>query len=259
MRGYREQRRRGSTRPAKVLRVYTLDGLQVADVIDNDGSVWLRCRFVGQGGGGSESYVRHGVPPAGDEAEVLLGWLDGAVPFPVILGTLASPKASAAFSDVDPPGPETDYPAKNGLRDEVIAHGGARIVLSSQGDLVLDTTRSDKPVRVQLPPGGRMRISREGEADERLLLAGPTQEHIDALAAHVDALAQHVTLLTSILQSLAAATAVPVAPATLPTWGASLAQVLQPTPPYPYSPSPRTSDALVASAVAISRVSAAEE
>ena len=258
MRGLREQKSRGGVRLATVLRIYKDDGHRVADVVDIDGSVWLRCRYTAAGAGGARSFHRQGTPDPGDDATVILSFLDGSAPSPLIVGALDADGSEERFTTIADPDDGDDYPAENGDTAEVIEHRGTRILIGDKGELVLDTTRSGRPIRAQLPTGGVFRISRDGEADGQLLLASPTRDYIDALTAKVNELGAQVAALTATIVATQVAASVPAAPATLPVWAESVALALS-TAPYAYTPAANTSDDLVASALAIPAQSIAED
>lgn len=195
----------GDARPARVLRLYvTDDGVPVVDVVDTYGNVFRACRFAGDGGGaGAFVYFPPTAPgrvsavtPEGTESsEVLLSFPDGALPHPWVTGTLSGEGVRRRVSDKLPTSTKTqDYPlpgddqGKTGLRDYGIEQAGARLLVSERGELVLDARDAKMPVRVQLAAGEALRVSVDGEADERLILAGPLRVYVDALVDRVNQL-----------------------------------------------------------------------
>lgn len=236
----------GSFRWGRVSLVYSHGGVPVADVVDSEGALWTRVRFLVMGGGaGQFAYFPPALetdptavlPSLGEGAEVALFFSTRSAGRPWIFGALLHPRSAAQFLDVVPFSAETDYPA-NGVRDHVIENGGAALILSSLAGPVLkaDVGRS---IRAQLATGGALRISINGEALEGVLLAGPTLAYLDALTLRVNALQ--------------------VALAEILAWGLTVSPPLAPSPSMVATgaapPLPLTTKALESAAIKISAVS----
>lgn len=198
---------RGAIRVGRVTRLYlTADNCPVCDVTEPDtGDTWNECRFMSQLGGSDAAIYNPPQAPEGSEvsasgedgAEVYLIFPPGWRAHPRVLAAWVNPSLFSMVSDlVKPVGTDTDYPDhadaeqrdKIGLRDYSIEFAGARFTMSEHGDLVLDTRRSAKPVRVQVSPGQALRISVDGEAEERVLLAGPLIAYLTQIAARLNQL-----------------------------------------------------------------------
>jgi len=122
-------------------------------------------------------------PSAAASAQVLL-LFDNISPFPVCIGAIQHDKRG--LLDATPVTEDaTDRPAGIGHQDIAASNGGSTYVLDSEG--VFAVMMADgKPYQVQLSEsGGRLRISRGGEADEKLLLGNATLGYLDDLEASV--------------------------------------------------------------------------
>lgn len=221
------------------------------------------CPFLCLGGSGAADGVTAYFPPAQSvQSEVAMGdgarvvWLplagaDGRAG--VVLGAVMHRNTGAIFHEEEThPEPDEDYPWKINTNDVLIQNGKAFFVLSNFGDAVLDTSQASVPIRLQLAASGagHVRISQDGDAEERLLLAGPTRKVVDDLIAKVNALETKLATLQNTLQA-ANATAVPAGPETgflayTKALAASLLPALVPTTMNP------STDGLEASAVKIS-------
>lgn len=194
-----------------------VDGTPVVDVLDTHGGIWLNCRFLASGGGGS-TRISYAPPQPADNpeeltpslsagSEVILLFTEGPLAHPYVLASTLHPETYKIFSDELPtPTAEEDYPsgdlaAQAGISDHLIEIEGVRLLVSEHG-VVLDTKRASKPVRVQLPSGQFLRVSLDEEADERVLLGLVTQTFLTALAARVDFLTTAVSQIESHLSDL---------------------------------------------------------
>ena len=73
--------------------------------------------------------------------------------------------------------------------DAVVRHGGTTVSVAIDGSVTVDVKGATMPmVRVQLPAEGVLRVSRAGEATDRLVLASELVAYLTALEARVNAL-----------------------------------------------------------------------
>lgn len=270
MRGEALKEHRGGVRAATLVGTPYVgaEGTVVADVIDLYGNVWTACRIIVQGGGAG-AFV-HAPPGAGAVegdrtpaevgGDVMLSFPDGSIPHPVILGVAQSQLARGRFATLEQPNDTDAYPDQNDPLDTALERGGARLVVSRFGRLLLSTKQGEQPVEIVASPRSFVWLSL-GEADtgdaERLLLAGPMRAYVDALTAKLNDVDATLVALQNAVKTFAATavTAGPVDPAFL-AFATSLSTTLQ---TLTASPQDATTDAINASAVRISPTSQAEE
>jgi len=257
-------------RTAQVTDVYlTAQGVPVCDVVDSNGNVYLACRLAGPGGGGDKERAFVHIPPAEPSepsrtspedtvgAEAVIAFGDGAIPHPVVIGTLYNSQAGARLAaDVEPVEDDVDFPDVPDVRDLVMSSGGARLVLSRHGDAVLSTKDSTRPLRLELNKGNFLRISQEDDADEGLVLAGPLIDHLGDLVDKLDSIGNRLSALetamgAAMLAGDAVITATPALAATsLPytAFSKSLIAALG----FTYTPPSKAGDEVIAAAVQVS-------
>jgi hypothetical protein len=163
-----------------------MGGYPVCDLYDEiNGGVFTGCRFLCVGGG-SPIVVSYDPPAVG--ARVLYAILQGTTQA-IVLGSVFAPEANRRLTD-NPPEVEYDeeYPAQVGVGDKYCERGDSWMFLTDDGQFVFDASTSMRPFRVQLSgsDSGHLRISQDGQADERVLLAGPTRSYIDGLRTDVN-------------------------------------------------------------------------
>lgn len=231
------------SRFARVVRLYKKGGAPVCDISDTrSGSLYLGCPFSMPGAGTKDrGSVRL---PAQDSLVAYIPY-GGNSPGAVIVGSVLRPEVGARFRQEGAPAVDysRDYPTVVELDDSLEFNGGACWILTSDGQIVLDTTESGGPVRVQLEAGGVLRISQGGrEPTERLMLAGPTRNKLDQLVGAVNELKGQVAFLTAALSAGASPTS------------ASFASVATGIADKPYAPLPvaSTSAEVEAGAILIS-------
>lgn len=191
----------GAVRVGKVLRYYLDDqlGELVADVIDTYGNAHNACRLVRPGGGGPENFEI--IPPAVDDSDVplerspdvLLVLGDGLVPHPYVLGTVY-PGAIRSELTTDPgdqDGDDADYSDQSNVLDRVTMFRKIRMVFSAAGSWLLDLRQTEKPARIELADQSYLRISQE-DADDHVLLATATLEHLRSIHERLDALSDAI-------------------------------------------------------------------
>lgn len=162
----------GAVRTAKLLRSYiNRYGVPMGDVIDSFGGVYYQCRVMQLGGGGgpddvtndplaSGSWAGDGSDMhAGRKPEVLIAFPDGRRPHPFILGVLYNIKSGASLTagetDTGTAGADA---GKGHVDDYFIKRNGARLKLSKDGDIVLDSAERDRSIKLQVGVNGVLRI-----------------------------------------------------------------------------------------------------
>lgn len=276
--GGRDKRREGQFRYGRILRVYLEGKTPVCDVQDGVGGTFTACRFMALGGG-SKAFLfaapteptdpDNETPDDSDGSEVVLLFGSGARGHPVVVGALPNPGTWQRLrDDVEKPDDGDDYSADSDILDIVAENAGARLLLSKHGDLVLDATRSKRPVHVMLPEDGQLRVAQGGDSSERTLLAGPSLDYIDALRDKVNDLGDKLKTLWNAINDGAVYTAMQAgvaAEVASPGTGkaafstALKAQAPDLIPPFFYSDQDKPGDDLVASAVRLSSRAKSEE
>lgn len=249
----------------RVLRTYVEGGAPVCDVQDEaSGAFYLRAQFMCLGGGGGENSQTAHFPPAavpdasqgvltGDGARVLLGRLGGGGV--VVIGAVMHRNKCSFFSqeEIDA-SPEAEYPMYCNINDVLLQNGKAFMVLSNFGDAVIDTSQSSRPIRLQMEasPAGHVRISQDGDADERVPLAGPLRNYLDGMAKRMNDIEGRLTHLQAVMALSPAAIPPGLAPAepALVAFAANISASLSPIPEPVWYPS--TDDGMVASAIRVS-------
>lgn len=90
---------------------------------------------------------------------------------PYAIGMAPHPDMTIQEELEEDPG-AADHGAQISKKDHAIRNTGALFLVDANGAITLDTQTSGQRVRVQLKEeGGRFRVSRGGEADERVILA----------------------------------------------------------------------------------------
>ncbi len=232
-------------RYANVKAVYILAGYPVCDIFDQvNGAVYTGCRFLCAGGGSDES-TSYDPPSIG--ARVVYGLLDGNTQA-IVFGSVFAPNANRRITD-NPAEVSYDqeYPGQIGVRDKFWERGNSWMFLTDDGQFVFDASQSDMPIRFQLSSGksGNVRISQDEEAEENVLLAGPTRDYLDQLRSDLD------STRASLVKALVQLDALNVAASGQPKYVADIAEMSIPGTP--------TDDSVVASAIRISSRSVAED
>ncbi len=219
LRGEFGKRHAGAVRSAKVL-AYYLDktlGYPVCDLIDENGTTHTAVQVCAPSGGSSESWSQ--VPPPiwrsdqdhQEVGEVLMAVGGGTMGHGFILGCAYNPGLpSQVTTDTTDYGNAEDYSDKCHISDRVTKHAGVRVVFAQSGTWLVDLSATKKPARVQLSKDSFLRISQDGKAEEFVLLARATLDHLSAVHAKIDALVDQVSALADTQSSIllpAAATA----------------------------------------------------
>jgi hypothetical protein len=119
---------------------------------------------------------------------------------PVVVGWRWSGGTQTLKLSAEQADPDENRTAAPAITDRIIKHGGSVFIISEEGEIVFDTESADGPgpFKIQLQNGGYVRIARDGDAEERLLLAGKTLEYQAKLEAQVAALTARIVALTEV-------------------------------------------------------------
>ena len=224
------QSQRGSGLARRQNRRLSGGGIPVMDMVDGNGRGVISCP-VPVLGGTSDSFAYF--PPSND-SDTIVSPTEGAFPQMVPTSAASWPSrldASAKFVDkASDVFPDEDYPDELTVDDVALRHGGTRVQITSDGQLVI---ASEKVVRLQLAGGNAFRVSIDDtDASEYLLLAGPTVDAINALASKIDELN---TRMMSVFTALSAETPATIAAGLAATKGAVTAL----TSAAPYTDAPQ--------------------
>lgn len=108
------------------------------------------------------------------------------------VGAVAHVKSQ--FTELAPePGADDDHEGTVSILDNVMCNAGSKVILDHRGQVAL-VVKQD--LRVQLEPGGFLRISRNGAAAGRIPLAGPLVVYIRQLESQVRRLETWAKTLT---------------------------------------------------------------
>ena len=171
----------------RVRRTQTIRGRVYADVDDLwYPQIYVRCPVMAFGGGedqyvffpvteGSDNDPTKGqLPdpevPRADRARQVLLLHRGGHSVPYVLGAV-QPYGLGLEDSPDPDVNDEDHGTRVSKKDIAFRNNGALLLIDSNGAITLVAGDADY-VRVQLPEvNGRLRISRDGEADEKVILA----------------------------------------------------------------------------------------
>jgi hypothetical protein len=188
---------RGATSTAVVRRVFVEAGRVRVDCYDAENSTpWFGLAVLQAGGGGPDDFastppreptipldVRYSADDS-DTTQVLL--LHRPKKKPIVIGAVEHPGSS--ILDATPVvAQDADHPGSVGKQDFAWARGGARLIVDARGAVTIAPGGEDGNARIQLPADGVLRISRDGQAEERLLLAGPVFAYLQEVDAYLSA------------------------------------------------------------------------
>lgn len=127
----------------------------------------------------------HADPDRLEGAQVVLVSRPGKLP--IAIATLQHPHVeltpNAPSVDLD-----ADHPCGVGLQDFARVNGGTKQIHDANGAWTLDLKDATDPtVRVQFPSEGVLRLSRDSEAAERLVLAGPLVTYLQQVQDYLAA------------------------------------------------------------------------
>lgn len=177
---------------------------------------------------------------------------------PYAIGMAPHPDMKISEETPEDPG-DADHVRSVGKDDIAIKSNGALWLMDRNGSVTVDTTQSGQRVRVQLAEeGGRLRVSRGGQASERVLLADAMVSYAESIEAQIDEMRNRISLLETSVNAIVAALAaglelnIPAgttAPAVIPAPGASVLN-----PPYD-----AIDERVVSSSVEISNLNARDD
>jgi hypothetical protein len=202
---------------AFVSKVRVIDQRVHVDCYDGEtGQTWYRLPILVFGGGQGSSLV---VPPVpypretvqqpeeeeGSQVLVVPRHKQGPVALMVTQHPLAGFQDVAELDEAERTAQDDqDHPLPRTPEEHVWEHRGVRVQLTSDGSVVIDATASQKPVRIQLAKdAGLLRVSRDGQAGERLVLAGPLGDYHQSEASYRDGVQDRLAALESMVSTLA--------------------------------------------------------
>lgn len=200
----------------------------------------------------------------GSDREVLLLHRPGGRPY--ALG-MKQHQDFAIEEAVNPTNEGADHPLAISKNDIAFRNGGSMLILDEHGavTVVAADTEYGKYLRLQLPDEhGRVRISRGGEADERVILANAfldtwvnqtLRSHLTAQDARITALEAQVVALTASIKAIPVVGAVPVTAGTPPV---AQAVIVEFAPVGTQTP-PSADDSLKSGSIQVSKKPLAQE
>lgn len=196
-----------------VLSTEVHDGRLYANVHDYDNNAYHHNCPVACFGGGKDCFVFSPVVSTTSEdfdnfhlVEALLLHRDGGRPY--VVAMKQNVQSDVQAESVDSAEDNSDRSPVFSKNDYVAHNAGSRLMLSDDGDVTLIVSK--KYFRTQLPEDGRLRVSRDGEANERVILGNKfidqfinnqLHAHLQAQNARISALEGQVAKLTQVLSS----------------------------------------------------------
>lgn len=167
-------------RYARVTALYLDNGYPVCSIVDEtSGAVFSGCRFMCMGGGTADAM---NYSPPLPNSRVAYGTLAGNTQV-VVMGQVFHQKNKRLTSDPQTVAYDERFPGQVSVLDSFTERGNAWFIMTADGQMVMDASQAETPVRIQLSQGssGHLRLDQGGDADEHLLLAGPTRDYLDNL------------------------------------------------------------------------------
>lgn len=265
----RGKARRAFTAPpavvALVRRDYMRGGRRYLDCLDpRTGQEWPNVPVLGDGGGpdvwatvpvsspggdGDEDLVELN-PDQTEAAQAVLVFRDAHHKSAVCVRVLQHVKVELGDVPPDDVADTDDHPGTVSRQDFAWTLRGLRMIVDDGGDggrFTLDA-KGDPIARIQLLEDGRLRVSRDGTAGERLLLAGPTLTFLDAWINRYNALVVRVNALDAAMAAVYGLLNGPAAPPT----PANKGPITYAAPGQPAEPQPATDATLKAAAFDVS-------
>lgn len=167
-----------------------LDGRPVVDLLDASGGMTLGSPAPMMGG---EEGTCLYVPPK--PGQTIVGHSGGSGSTMVPLSTWPPSNRQGFVEETPDIDDDDDYPKdQHTVRDILLQHKGNKILLDEVGRLVITTKRDI--LRFQLPEGGAIRVSQEGEdTSGRLALAGPVADSLQAIVQCLEDLVSRVSAI----------------------------------------------------------------
>lgn len=192
------------------VREYVQNGVRYCDVVnpDNGQQPAMQCPILGgeplgvpEGGWGPKSnLLKYPLVIIGRRSDGRQPIVLGRLANPALVYTPGAPTKDGAQTGATQTS-NTTSPTAYGVGDHVIANGGTTFVLRKDGNTTLD---ADGSVNIQLT-NGVLRVTQDGDAEDRALLASPTVTKLNEL------IASYTALLTA-LNAAATAAAAPGVP-----------------------------------------------
>ena len=112
--------------------------------------------------------------PNADSVSVVVEFVSGGVSNqlqPIITGEMASSTGTLVDSIGDPtPVDDARNPTVT-VEDHALVNAGAAMIVTAEGEVVADTTGSGRPIKLQVGADGYIRMSQDGNASGRVVLA----------------------------------------------------------------------------------------
>lgn len=169
---------------AMVRRVFLLDGRPFVDAWNPLTGETLPVIPVATTGGGTSTFSHAPIavdpndaqpsdPDTSGGAQIIVD-MEGDKKIPYCVGTVHH-SGLRLVAETEAPGGDADRTREVGIADYGMGNGGTRAVIDERGAMMVDTNGAADPVvRFQMDPAGYLRVSINGSASERLMLAGPT-------------------------------------------------------------------------------------
>lgn len=201
-----------------------VNGRPVADVQFLESGEWAWGVPVVEFGGTSTRYAHHArtiapEPPSqgrgtNQTVSVLVAMVGtGVQRQPMIIGEASSLEGTLTGTPADADTARDPSPT---IEDHALVNTGGSFLVTAEGEIVLDTTVSGRPVKVQLSSDGVLAIYRAGEANGRLVLAAELAAYIATLHDDLVTLQNRVAYLESIATPNPAAVIWPPVPISWP-------------------------------------------
>ena len=207
--------------PADMLSVqnyYAIAGRPYADIWDPEtGQTWIGVPVL-CAGGGQAAYAHMPVQPEASylptdamtklsEASQVYGVYRGVDRRPVAVAALHHPAVKMLPEPLLGPSSADDL-ARPSIREPHLRFGGTTIMVREGGGVVIDLA-AEAGLSIQLGGAGAIRMSSDGEAGERFVLAGELITYLQTLVAAINEIG---TALSELTVELATAAGSPVPP-----------------------------------------------
>lgn len=215
-----KQARRGAYTIGFVRRIFVAGGRPYCDVWDPEtGRAWNGVPIMSVGGGpGQFQTVPLSAPSQAefirqadlDDASQVLLFHGEANRYPVTVGAIHHPSLDLQ-AKTEVVADDEDHSGAVGQRDFATVNGGTKFILDSRGRVTFDLrgAEEDGTFGVALAAGEIYRVSRDGNAAERLLLADAVVAYLGELEAHLAAQNARIAALEAFAETAATTLGIP--------------------------------------------------